>query len=206
MCLLIPSCVHAGLNKWEDDKGQIHYGDRVPTEFLRKPHSLLNEQGVTVHTSEAMKTHKELEAEQLRRQQEVEENKKRIIAERIKLLRDRVLLDTFTTESDLLIARKARVEAIDSQIYLVETLIKNDIITLEKVNERIVEIEKSGRKPPINLSKKVVFVGRQIESNKDYVADKKKERIHIIQTFESDLERFKELKKARQELKDKKLK
>lgn len=206
MCLLIPSCVYAGLNKWEDDKGQIHYGDRVPTEFLGKQHSILNEQGVTVHTSEAMKSNEEIEAEQLRLQLENEENTKRIIAERIKLLRDRVLLDTFTTESDLQIARKARIEAIDSQIYLVETLIKNDKIILEKVNERIVEIEKSGRKPPINLSKKVVYIGRQLESNKIYVEEKKQERINIIQTFEYDLKRFKELKKARQEYKDKKIK
>ncbi len=195
--LLIPSIAHAGLNKWEDEKGQIHYGDRVPTEYLRKEHSILNEQGVILHTSEPMKTDEELSELQKALDKEIAEKTKRIIAERIKMLRDRVLLDTFTTEADLIIARDARVEAVDSQIALAETLVKNDEIKLHKVEERIEEIEKSGRTPPVNLRKKVLFVGRQIKNNKNYVAEKKAERNKILETFDKDLIRFRELKKAR---------
>lgn len=59
-CLLLTTHAHAGLNKWVDEKGQVHYGDRVPAKYLTKEHSLLSEQGVTLRTSEAHKTEEEL--------------------------------------------------------------------------------------------------------------------------------------------------
>jgi len=195
--LLIPSSAYAGLSKWKDEKGQVHYGDRVPSEYLRKEHSLLNEQGVTVDTSEAMKTEEELSQEEARRKIERAENLKRIIVVRKQALRDRVLLDTFTSESDLTLARDARIEAIDSQISLAKTLITNDEQKLADVKGRIASLIKAGRKAPENLHKKVELVGRQIENNYIYVADKHKERKEILKTFEQDVLRFRELKAER---------
>jgi len=202
--LLIPTCVQAGLNKWYDEKGQVHYGDRVPAEYLHKEYSELNEQGVTVKTSEAMKTEEELDEEEQKRKIEAAAKTRRIIAERKKALRDRVLLDTFTTSEDLILARDARIEALDSQISLAETLIKNDEVKLQKVKNRIASLEKAGRKPPENLFKQMTQVNRQIETNYNYVVDKKKERVEIMKTFDQDVKRFNELMKIRQELKDKK--
>jgi len=203
-CLLIPACVQAGLHKWHDEKGQVHYGDRVPAEYLRKEHSELSEQGITVKTSEAMKTEAELNEQQKKLKVEAAQKTQRIIAERKKMLRDRVLLDTFTTPVDLIIARDARIEALDSQIALAQTLIKNDELKFQKVIERITSLEKAGRKPPENLLKQMTLVGRQIETNYEYVADKKKERVEILKTFDQDAKRFNELMKIRQEIKDKK--
>jgi len=202
--LLIPTCVQAGLNKWYDEKGQVHYGDRVPAEYLHKEYSELNEQGVTVKTSEAMKTEEELLDEQQKLKIEAAEKTRRIIAERKKTLRDRVLLDTFTTADDLILARDARIEALDSQISLAETLIKNDEMKLQKVKSRIASLEKAGRKPPENLLKQVTLVNRQIETNYIYVADKKNERAQILKIFDQDVKRFNELMKIRQEIKNKK--
>jgi Domain of unknown function (DUF4124) len=197
--LLFPACAHAELNKWEDEKGQTHYGDRVPSEYLRKEHSLLNEQGVTLRTSEAMKTNEELTQEQKELVIKQAEMKRLLIIARKKALRDRVLLDTFTTEKDLTLARDARIDAIDSQISLAETLVKNDEAKLSKVKKRIAEIEKSGRKVPGNLFKKVTSVGRQLENNYMFIEDKKDERKDILKTFTQDVARFKALKKARRE-------
>jgi len=200
-CLLVPSSVSADLNKWKDEKGQVHYGDRVPSEYLRKEHSMLNEQGVVVHKSEAMKTDQELLDEEERLRIEKAVNMDKLIIARKQALRDRVLLDTFTTESDLTIARVARIEAIDSQISLAETLIKNDKKKLSMVKERIKSITKSGRAIPENVLKKELLVGRQIENNINYVNDKKIERAEILITFEHDLKRFRELKELRRNAK-----
>ena len=38
----------AALNKWTDEKGQVHYGDEVPAEYLHQKRAVLNEQGVVV--------------------------------------------------------------------------------------------------------------------------------------------------------------
>lgn len=201
--LLMSTHAHAGLNKWVDDKGQIHYGDRVPAEYLHKEHSMLNEQGVTVRTSEALKTKKELSEQEKQRVIKSAADKKRMIAARKKALRDRVLLDTFTTEKDLSIARDARIVAIDSQISLAETLIKNDEVKLSNLKGRIDSIESSGRKAPENLHKDVSSVSRQLENNYAFTEDKNNERAEIIKTFEEDVKRFRQLKKEKREAREK---
>ncbi len=199
---LLGPFAHAGLNKWVDEKGQIHYGDRVPSEYLRKEHSLLNEQGVTLRTTEAMKSDKELTEQQKKNKIKAAENTKRLIESRKNALRDRVLLDTFTTENDLSLARDARLDAIDSQISLAETLIKNDEIKLSNVKGRISSIETSGRTAPENLHQKVIAVSRQLENNYAFIEDKSNERNEIIKRFNRDVKRFKELKKAKREARE----
>jgi len=200
--LLLP-CAYAGLNKWVDEKGQIHYGDRVPSKYLSKEHSQLNEQGVILRTNKALKTEKELSVEEATRRTKAAEDKKRLIKARKQALRDRVLLDTFTTESDLSLARDARIEAIDSQISLAETLIKNDEKKLSNVKVRIDTIEKSGRVAPENLHKEVISVGRQIQNNYAFIEDKTNERDEILKTFKQDVKRFLQLKKEKREMQEK---
>ena len=114
--------VQAGLNKWVDDEGVTHYGDRVPAKYLKQKRSVLNEQGVTVRQ---VKSVDQLQAEQTEKQKKQSVMKEKMIVERKKALRDRVLLETFTTERDILISRDARVDAINSHIQLTETIIKD---------------------------------------------------------------------------------
>lgn len=183
----------AGMKKWVDEDGQIHYGDRIPPKYLRGEHSVINEQGIEVRKNAAMKTEAELkrEAELLKQQQS--EERKRQIEVRKQALRDRVLTDTFTSENDLVIARDARVEAVDSQISLTETLITHDTQRLNDVQSRIKSIEASGREAPANLHKEVKSLSRQLDNNKKFIKDRKKERQKIIDSFDADIKRFREL-------------
>lgn len=202
---LLTPCAYAGLNKWVDEKGQIHYGDRVPSQYLRKEHSLLNEQGVTIRSTEALKTEEETTESQKKQKLDAAENKKRLIESRTKALRDRVLLDTFTTENDLIIARDARLDAIDSQISLTETLIKNDETKLSNIKGRIASIEDTGRIAPENLHKEIVSVGRQLENNYAFIEDKNNEREELVKTFVQDVKRFRQLQKEKREAREKML-
>ena len=197
--LLFISHADASMKKWVDERGQVHYGDRIPSKYLRGEHSELNNQGVVVNTSEKMKTSDELSKDAKKRKAIAEENKKKLIAARRAALRDRVLLDTFTTEKDLSIARDARLDSIDSQLSLAETLIKNDERKLADVKTRIDEIEKSGRDAPENLYKEVTSVSKQLENNYSFVEDKTNERAYIIESFKDDVKRFRELMKEKHE-------
>lgn len=186
------------MKKWVDEFGQVHYGDRVPFQYLRSEHSELNDQGVTISTSEKMKSKEEYSAEALQKKIQIIAEKKKQIEERRAALRDRVLLDTFTTENDLIIARDARIESVDSQISLAQTLINNDQKKLEDVKKRIKEIETSGRKAPDNLYKEVISVSRQLENNHSFTEDKQNERAYILESFEEDVVRFRLLMEAKQ--------
>ncbi|MDT8283369.1 MAG: DUF4124 domain-containing protein, partial [Gammaproteobacteria bacterium] len=49
-------CVQATMYKWTDNEGQMHFGDKIPSEYLVKEHDELNEQGDTTRHSDAAKT------------------------------------------------------------------------------------------------------------------------------------------------------
>jgi len=195
--LLLAPNAHAAMKKWVDEFGQVHYGEHVPFQYLRGEHSEINEQGITIHRSKKMKTEEEYNAEALQRRIQIIADKKRQLEERRAALRDRVLIDTFTTEKDLMIARDARLDSVDSQISLAKTLIKNDEKKLNDVKIRIKEIEKSGRKAPDNLYKEVSSVSKQLETNRSFTEDKKNERAYIIESFDADVKRFRVLMKAK---------
>jgi len=192
---LLPA--HAVRNKWVDEKGQTHYGDRVPAQYLGKNRQILNDQGIVIRKHNRLKTEKELTEAQRKKEMEIEENKRRLIAQRKKDLKDRVLIDTFTTERDILMARDRKIDSITSQINLTETIIKDDEKKLAAIKKRIENIEKSGRTAPVNTKKSLVNVSRQLENHYQFIETKNQERENILQGFDRDIKRFRELKAAR---------
>ncbi len=197
LCLLVNGAALAGLNKWVDENGQVHYGDRVPAKYLNQQREQLNEQGVVVERHRAPRSQEELDQEKAEKARKQEEEKQRLIAKRKADLRDRVLLDTFTAEADLVHARDARVEAVDTQILLTETIIKDQEKKLEKLKQRISSIEKSGRKVPENLPREQDSVSRQLETHYQFVDAKNEEKQKIIDKFDDDIKRFRELMEMR---------
>ena len=184
---------HAGVNKWVDDEGVTHYGDRVPAKYLKQRRSVLNEQGVTVRQ---VKSVDQQQAEETEKQKSQSLVKEKMIVERKKQLRDRVLLDTFTTERDILISRDARVDAINSHIQLTETIIKDHERKLAELKKRIESLEKTGKDVPENMRKEIISVSRQLETNYQYVENKTAERQNIMAGFDEDIKRFRDLKAA----------
>ncbi|MDH5766013.1 MAG: DUF4124 domain-containing protein [Gammaproteobacteria bacterium] len=184
---------HAGMNKWVDENGVTHYGDRVPAKYMNQQRSELNDQGMVVKKH---KSGEELKAEKAARDKLSAAKKEQLIEERKKNLRDRVLLETFTTERDILISRDARIDAINSHIQLTETIIKDHERKLTDLKKRIESLEKSGKTVPENMHKEVVSVSRQLETNYLYVENKSKERQGIMASFDEDIKRFRELKSA----------
>jgi hypothetical protein len=185
--------VQAELNRWVDEEGNVHYGDSVPSQYLGKGRAVLSPQGVVIEEVKPMKSEEELTEEarllNIKKQAMIEQKKKD--------LRDRVLLDTFTTERDILMERDARVDAIDSQINLTETIIKDHEKKVKQLKTHIESIEKSGREVPQNTLKELEGVSKQLETHYQYVEVKSQEREKILHSFDEDIRRFRELKQSR---------
>ncbi len=49
--------------RWVDDKGVVHYGDRIPPEYAKKERSVLNDQGVEVGRLPAQRTPEQIAAD-----------------------------------------------------------------------------------------------------------------------------------------------
>ena len=187
----LTATAHAGMNKWVDEKGQVHYGDEVPAEYLNQKRSVLNEQGVVVKT---LKSEEQMAKEQQEKAAENSVKNAKLIESKKQELRDRVLLDTYTTERDMDISQHDRVSAIDSQLQLAESNIKDGERKMKDLNDRIAAIEKSGREVPANVFKEKDSISRQLENNYQYVETKQIERADINKKFDEDKKRFRELK------------
>lgn len=66
LLLLLAGAAQAGLYRWVDDTGKVHYSDVVPVTAVKQAHSELNEQGMTVKTFPAAPTEEEIAARQRR--------------------------------------------------------------------------------------------------------------------------------------------
>ena len=181
---------HAKLYRWMDDEGQMHFGDKIPPEYQIKAHDELNESGVTTRHREAAKTAEEkAEDRRLKREQ-----KKAALIEKKKKQRDRVLLDTYTTERDLLVARDSRLDAAGSQIQLAESIIDDSSNKIETMEKQVVSIEKSNRKVPDNLYKQLENEKYQVKIQTRIMKKNKQRRDEIAEQFNDYIARFKELK------------
>jgi hypothetical protein len=193
--VLIPANSYAGkLYKWVDDNGVVHYSDKMPPDLSQEAHEELNQRGVRLREIERVPTEEERMAEKI--EQSVQEQERRIEAEKEarRRMRDQILLQTFTTERDLLITRDDRINAVDSIIALTLNNNKRIVGRIEETQGKISRLTNSGRDVPENLSKELESLNGQYEKNKSYIELKQNERQQLNARFADDLQRFRELK------------
>ncbi len=182
--------VQAKMYKWVDDEGQMHFGDKIPAKYMLKEHDELNEQGIRIKHQAAAKTaEQKAKARQLKRAQ-----KKAALIAKKKQQRDRVLLDTYTTERDLTVARDSRLDAVGSQIHLAETIISDSNKKIAAMEKQITQIQKSNRKVPPDLYNRLEIDKKQVIVQTRVMKNHKKRRDDITEQFNDYLKRFKVLK------------
>ena len=198
MSTLFVANAQAGLYRWVDENGAVHYGDKVPAKYLKKEHDELNEQGTTVKKHDRAMTANE-KAEKNRQEAERKrlENEKRAQA-----LRDRVLTDTYTTERDLVAARDARLDAIDSQLRLSKDIIESSKVKVTKTEQLIKRIKESGKMVPEVTYVKLEREKLQLATQQGVQQGHQIKREEVIEQFNGYIERFRELMAEKQKKRD----
>ena len=198
---LTTSALASKTYRWEDEKGTVHYSDRVPTEYLKNERNVISEQGLRVEKIDAALT-----PEQLAEKKRMEREKiKAEEAKRLKRFMDRVLLDTYTTERDILAARDARLVAVDSQVQLAESII-NDTERVQKLtSDQIRKIEAKGLKAPGYMYDKIQVNEKKLSIYYKVAASRLQERDEIVLQFDKDMQRFRVLKAEKKARKEKPL-
>jgi hypothetical protein len=194
MCALFTVSAQAGLYRWVDEFGAVHYGDKVPAKYLKQEHQELNEQGTTVKKHDRAMTAEE-RAEKKRQEAERKrlENEKRAQA-----LRDRVLTDTYTTERDLVAAKDARLDAIESQLQLSKELIKNTEEKVIKTEQMIESLKAAGKMVPESTYAKLEREKLALATQKGVQQGHQIKREEVIVQFDGYIERFRELMAEKQ--------
>lgn len=192
--LLSASSHAAKFKKWVDENGVVQYGTSIPPRYINDGHSELNERGIEVDRSGRAKTAEERAREKelaaLRaEQQRIKEKQK---------AKDRVLLNMFRTEDDLIMVRDGKSAQIDAQI-------KHRKKQIVRLKERLIkwqavaaEAERSGKKLNENQQENLDSTAKQIESTYANILEKETEQQKIIEHYNRDLEHFRMLKKTPQ--------
>lgn len=200
--IVLLSCAfsaQAKMYKWVDEDGQMHFGDKIPPKYLVKEHDELNQRGLTVkHKAAAQTAEEKIKKKHLEREQ----RKAALIAKK-KKQRDRVLLDTYTTESDLIVARNSRLEAVDTQIRLAETIVGSSNEKIAALEKQVASIEASNREVPDNLRQRLESEKQQVAVQTRVRDMHKKRRNEIAAQFGDYIKRFKVLKAEQKVKRDK---
>ena len=192
--LLFAPMVEAKLYKWVDENGQVHYTDKVPTQYLKKQREELNEQGTIVKNVDRAPTEEEM-AEQRLKEKERKEKEKQLQEQQ---RRDRILTDTYTTERDLLAARDARLEAIDSQINLAESIVKDSTNKVEMTEKLIAQLKAQGKQVPEATYTKLERERMQLKTQRGVAEKNRQRRQNVVEQFDGYIKRFRELMEARE--------
>jgi hypothetical protein len=188
--------LHAGkLYKWVDENGQTRYGDRVPPQYAKKSNETLNKQGVVVESKAAAKTREQLAEEQQLAKLKAEQERKRQEKEH----QDRILLDTFTNEDEMILTRDGKIEAIEAVIRVTKSRTEKIKQRLATWKLRAANLERSGKAVPQKLQQNIREARRQIRYNSGYISNRREAQQAIRVKFELDIKRFRTLKMAEAE-------
>ncbi len=105
-----------------------------------------------------------------------------------------MLLDTFSSEDDLLLARDGQIAHLESQVKLTESHIEKLKKSLDELIQTAADSERRGNELPEKLVGDIDSLRQQIRDNDAFIVAKQKEREDIVKKFESYMVRFRELK------------
>jgi hypothetical protein len=187
-CLM--SLPASAMKCWTNKEGVKECGNVVPPEYSQQETTEINKAGIATGKSERAKTPEELAQEKAQAEQKA-------MAEKTaadQAAKDRVLLETYNSEDDMIMARDGKVAAIDSQIKITQNYIEK---LKQDLNARIgqaADLERRGEQPNEKLQGDIESVRGQIKQNEDFIATKKQEQDTLHKQFDTDLRRYHELK------------
>jgi hypothetical protein len=176
------------LYKWVDAQGVTHYGDHIPPEYAAQEQRIINSQGVEINRLEAQKTPEALAAE----------DQKKIEAEQSRN-RDRNLLNTYASVQEIERLRDQRVTLLSDQIKVTSQFLEVLNGRLKKLRVSSMRFRPYNNDPgalamPDQIAEDLVRVGNDIRTQDQNLHEKRSEEAIMSKQFESDIQRFKELK------------
>jgi len=178
----------AGLYKWTDERGGVHYSDQLPPEAADKGTVVLDKQGRQVKKIEPAPSPAELKA----REAEDERQKAMAKAKDERTRRDMALLQSYTSAEEIDLARARALSAVETQLKSAETY-------NAELAKRLTDLEKqkaalAGKPVPFALENEISSVSAEMARQARVIALKKEEMASISARYESDKRHWLEIK------------
>jgi len=176
------------LYKWVDSDGVTHYGDRVPPEYASQEQHILNSRGYEIDHRDAQKTAQQVAAEE-RKRLETEQSQ----------TRDKNLLSTYASVQEIERLRDQRVQLVADQIKVTNQFLETLNGRMKKIRadtQRYRPYSDDPKAPPMpdQMAEDLVRLTTDMRTQQQNLQQKRAEESSMSIQFESDIDRFKELK------------
>lgn len=174
--------------RWVDDKGVVHYGDRIPPEYAKRERSVLNNQGVEVAHLPAQRTPEQLAQDE--RNAEVQ---------RKQYQHDTFLLSTYQSVRDVEQLRDTRLQQLTDQRRSTESYLGLLNSQLDELQARVQMFKPysdnpKARRMPDQVADEVVRAVNQVRAQRSALDGKIAEENALRQQFQLDIDRYRKLK------------
>jgi len=176
---------NAAMYKWVDDKGAVHYSDKMPPDAVNKGNVELNKQGMQVRkVAPAMPDEKRhaLEAEQAR---QVEQQREAARQQQEVARRDRALLDSYTTEGDIDLAKSRAIRTLQASVESAEAYSAQ----LTKRKAGLLE-----RKRTADVEREIAGIDENLARQNELIAEKKRQLVEVAARYDADKARWRAIK------------
>lgn len=186
--VVFSTAVEAKLYKWVDDKGVTHYGEVMPPEYTNKSNVLLNDKGRLIKRNEEVNNTE-------RHANEEDEAKKRIDNEaKIELSRkDKALLNTFSNEKEIDLARDRNLHQVESLISSIQSLQRSARESLKNYQQEAEGIKRAGRKLPVSLQADITEGENKLAKLQLDLVKAQEKAASVKASYEADKMRLREL-------------
>jgi len=186
--LLVAQPSLATLYKWVDEKGVVHYSDKVPPEAMDKTNIELNKEGVPVKRNDPPPS-----AEQ-RRAKAAEEERQKVLAKEREVVdrRDRALVQSYTSEDEIDLARARALSTIETQLQSAQAY----SVQLTKRRAELDARRKSfgDKAVPAAIDRELESIGSELGKQDAFIAEKRRETALVTARYDADKQRWRELR------------
>jgi len=181
----------AAMYKWVDEKGVVHYTDKMPPEAVDKASVELNKEGIPIK-----RTEKALTPEQRRAtEQEAERAKEAARAQEEVARRDRALVSSYASEAEIDLARNRSLQTINNVILSSEAF--SEQLSKRKVDVEAKKVEMQGKPAVAALDRELESIEAELSRQAELIAQKKRETVVITAKYDADKQRWRELVAAK---------
>ena len=182
------TAVEAKLYKWVDDKGVTHYGEVIPPEYANKSNALLSDKGRLIKRNEEINNTE-------RRANEEDAAKKRtdIEAKHEQSRKDNALLNTFSNEKEIDLARDRNLHQVESLISSIQSLQKSARESLKNYQQESEERKRAGKKLHASLQADITESENKLAKLQLDLFKAQEKAASVKASYEADKMRFREL-------------
>jgi Domain of unknown function (DUF4124) len=174
------------LYRWVDSHGHVHYGDTLPVDAGISGSTELGKTGEVMKHSESLAERKArlaAEAEAARIQKEKDEQNRL----------DQALLGTYTSETEIDLARDRALEFHQLAIKSAQTRITQVIMNQKEVSARSDVIIRRGRSMPAYVQNQIDANQTELDSLNRIIKANQEALVDVKEKYDADKRRFREL-------------